>query len=173
MLSMMLMAVYTFTDTFVVGQKLGAVALRAMGVCTPILTITYAFGFLFGMGGCSRYTIAVGQNQREKADRIFSTDIFFTVCSGTIAAVILNAFARPFTYFLGANDANIQYVMPYLRVMLVYIPGFMMDIVMMCFMKNEGHPNLAMIATVVGTGMNVALDCLFVFAFDWGMFGAR
>ena len=25
---------------------------------------------------------------------------------------------------------------------------------------------------VVGTGMNVAIDCLFVFAFDWGMFGA-
>ena len=172
MLSMMLMAVYTFTDTFVVGQKLGAVALGAMGVCTPVLTVTYAFGFLFGMGGCSRYAIAVGQDKREKADRIFSTAVFATIVFGVAAAVILNLFARPFAFFLGANSSNIQYVMPYLRVMLMYIPGFMMDIVMLCFMKNEGHPTIAMIATVTGTGMNVVLDFLFVFGLGWGMFGA-
>lgn len=89
-----------------------------------------------------------------------------------MAAILLNIFAHPFAYFLGANDENFNFVMQYLRVMLVYIPGFMMDIVMMCFMKNEGHPNIAMIATVTGTLMNVVLDFLFVFVFNWGMFGA-
>lgn len=172
MFTMMLMAVYTFTDTYVVGQKLGAVALGAVGVCTPVLTISYAFGFLFGMGGCSRYAISLGQGRKQKANRIFSTAVFGTLVFGILAALILNIFARPFAFFLGANDENIKYVMPYLRVMLVYIPGFMLDIVMMCFMKNEGHPNIAMIATVVGTLMNVILDFLFVFGFNWGMFGA-
>lgn len=172
MLSMMLMAVYTFTDTFVVGQKLGATALGAMGVCTPVLTVAYAFGFLFGMGGSSRYAIAVGQSDQKKADMIFSTSVFSTLAFGAAAAVILNLFARPFAFFLGADSSNIAYVMPYLRVLLIYIPGFMMDIVIMCFMKNEGHPTIAMIATVTGTGMNVVLDFLFVFGFGWGMFGA-
>lgn len=172
MFTMMLMAVYTFTDTYVVGQKLGAVALGAVGVCTPVLTISYAFGFLFGMGGCSRYAISLGQGRKQKANRIFSTAVFGTLVFGILAAVVLNIFAKPFAFFLGANEENIKYVMPYLRVMLVYIPGFMMDIVMMCFMKNEGHPNIAMIATVAGTLMNVILDFLFVFGFNWGMFGA-
>lgn len=172
MFTMMLMAVYTFTDTYVVGQKLGAVALGAVGVCTPVLTISYAFGFLFGMGGCSRYAIALGQGRKGKANRIFSTAVFGTLIFGIFAAVILNIFAVPFAYFLGANEENFTYTMQYLRVMLVYIPGFMMDIVMMCFMKNDGHPNIAMIATVIGTAMNVILDFLFVFGFGWGMFGA-
>lgn len=172
MFTMMLMAVYTFTDTYVVGQKLGAVALGAVGVCTPVLTISYAFGFLFGMGGCSRYAIALGQGRKEKANRIFSTAVFGTLGFGIFAAVILNIFAVPFAYFLGANEENFTYTMQYLRVMLVYIPGFMMDIVMMCFMKNDGHPNIAMIATVAGTAMNVILDFLYVFGFGWGMFGA-
>lgn len=172
MFTMMLMAVYTFTDTYVVGQKLGAVALGAVGVCTPVLTISYAFGFLFGMGGCSCYAIARGQGKKEKANKIFSTAVFGTLVFGITAAIILNIFARSFAYFLGANEQNINYTMQYLRVMLVYIPGFMMDIVMMCFMKNEGHPNIAMIATVAGTFMNVVLDFLFVFGFNWGMFGA-
>lgn len=76
MFTMMLMAVYTFTDTYVVGQKLGAVALGAVGVCTPVLTISYAFGFLFGMGGSSKYAIAIGQGRKKKANRIFSTAVF-------------------------------------------------------------------------------------------------
>lgn len=172
MFTMMLMAVYTFTDTYVVGQKLGAVALGAVGVCTPVLTISYAFGFLFGMGGSSKYAIAIGQGRKKKANRIFSTAVFGTLVFGIMAAILLNIFAHPFAYFLGANDENFNFVMQYLRVMLVYIPGFMMDIVMMCFMKNEGHPNIAMIATVTGTLMNVVLDFVFVFGFNWGMFGA-
>ena len=46
MLSMIMLAAYTFADTFVVGRKLGSTALGAMGICTPVLTVTYAFGFL-------------------------------------------------------------------------------------------------------------------------------
>lgn len=172
MFTMMLMAVYTFTDTYVVGQKLGAVALGAMGICTPVLNITYAFGFLFGMGGASMYAILMGQGRREDANRIFSTSVAGTLFFGILAAVILNIFARPLAYFLGASDSNILYTMQYLRVILCYIPGFMMDIVMMSFMKNEGHPNMAMIATTTGCLMNVVLDFLFVFGFGWGMFGA-
>lgn len=172
MLTMMLMAVYTFTDTFVVGQRLGSVALGAMGICTPVLNITYAFGFLFGMGGASTYAILMGQGRKKEANRIFSTSVAGTLFFGIAAAVILNIFARPLAYFLGASDSNIVYTMQYLRVILIYIPGFMMDIVMMCFMKNEGHPNLAMVATTTGCLMNVVLDFLFVFGFGWGMFGA-
>lgn len=41
MLTMIMLAVYTFADTFVVGRRLGSTALGAMGVCTPVLTVTY------------------------------------------------------------------------------------------------------------------------------------
>ena len=66
MLEMALVAVYTFTDTFVVGRELGPVALGAMGVCTPILTTTYAIGFLFGMGGGALYSISNGKKTHRK-----------------------------------------------------------------------------------------------------------
>lgn len=172
LLTMMLMAVYTFTDTFVVGRKLGAVALGAMGICTPVLTITYAFGFLFGMGGASLYAMYMGQEKKSLARKVFTTSVITAVVCGIIAAILLNIYARQFAYFLGANDGNINYALSYLRVLLFYIPGFMMDIIMMSFMKNEGHPHIAMIATVTGTLLNVVLDILFVFGFNWGMFGA-
>lgn len=41
-LSMKLMAVYTIIGTFVADRKPGTIALGAMGICTPVLTATYA-----------------------------------------------------------------------------------------------------------------------------------
>lgn len=172
MLAMALVAVYTFTDTFVVGRKLGSVALGAMGVCTPVITVSFALGFLFGMGGGALYSIRMGQNDKDGANRIFTTSFVTSLSLGIVLAVLLNIFMEPFAYFLGADSENIGYVIPYLRCLLVYIPGFMTDVFFVAYMKNDGHPNVAMVATVVGTGLNVALDFLFVFGFDWGMFGA-
>ncbi len=172
MLGMALMAVYTFTDTFVVGQKLGAAALGAMGICTPVIIITYALGFLFGMGGGALYSIEMGKKNIKEANGIFSTSLFMLLILGIALAVLGNIFAEPFARFLGADDENIAYVMPYLRCVVTYIPGFMYDVFIMSYIKNDGHPNVAMTAVVTGTGLNIVLDLLFVFVFEWGMFGA-
>ena len=172
MLTMIMLAVYTFTDTFVVGRRLGSTALGAMGVCTPVLTITYAFGFLFGMGGASHYALCKGSGKTEKARQYFSSSVWLALITGSIAAIVLNLVAEPFAIFLGADNASLPYAMPYLRVLLCYIPGFMMDVLMMGFMKNEGHPTVAMVATITGSLLNVVLDFVFVFGLDMGMFGA-
>lgn len=172
MLGMALLAVYTFVDTFVVGRRYGAVALGAMGICTPVITTAYAFGYLFGLGGSSLYSICKGRKDDNKASQYFSTSFLSAMAVGFTIMVLLNIFLHPVAYFLGADSENIEYVIPYLRCVAVYFPGFMLDIIMLCYMKNCGHPNVAMAATVIGTGGNVILDFLFVFGFDWGMFGA-
>jgi putative MATE family efflux protein len=172
MLAMVLMAVYTFTDTFVVGQALGSVALGAMGICTPCITITYALGFLFGIGGGSIYSIYMGKQDKAAANQIYSTALLALLILGVGIAIVTNIWIEPFAYFLGADDGNIAYVLPYLRCVLLYVPGFMLDIFVMCFMKNDGHPEVAMMATVSGTALNVVLDLLFVMVFGMGMAGA-
>ena len=172
LISMMLLAAYGFTDTFVVGRRLGAAAVGAMGICTPVLTITYAFGFFFGMGGASLYAISLGQQTTKKASEFFNTAIFTALIVSVFATVILNLEIVPFANFLGADETNMNYVIPYLRVLLCYIPGFMLDVVLTCFIRNEGHPRIAMASIITGTLSNVVLDFVFVFGFDWGMFGA-
>ena len=171
MLGMMLVAVYTFTDSFVVGRELGPIALGAMGVCTPILTVTYAWGFLCGMGGGAQFSIRMGKGDKEGANQIYTASLMLLGFIGVVLAVLGNLFAKPLAYFLGALDENISFVMPYMRCLLVFIPGFMFDVFIMTYMKNEGHPHVALIATSTGTGLNIVLDCLFVFVFKWGMFG--
>lgn len=172
MLSMALMAVYTFTDTFVVGRKLGAIALGAMGICTPVLTVTYALGFLYGMGGGALYSIDKGKKDTGHANKIFTTSFIMLLATGLVIMAAGNLFIWPLSHFLGADKENIAYVIPYLHCIVSYAPGFMLDVFLMTYLKNDGHPNVAMVATVTGTVLNIILDCIFVFVFKWGMFGA-
>lgn len=172
MLSMALLAVYTFTDTFVVGRELGEIALGAMGICTPVLTITYALGFLCGMGGGALYSIETGKKNNVQANKVFTTSFLLLIIIGIPIVVLCNIFITPFAIFLGADNKNILFVIPYLRCIVSYAPFFMFDVFIMSYVKNDGHPNITMIATVVGTVLNIILDCLFVFVFKWGMLGA-
>ncbi len=128
MLSMALMAVYTFTDTFVVGRKLGAIALGAMGICTPVLTVTYALGFLYGMGGGALYSIDKGKKDTGHANKIFTTSFIMLLATGLVIMAAGNLFIWPLSHFLGADKENIAYVIPYLHCIVSYAPGFMLDV---------------------------------------------
>ncbi|MCD8161766.1 MAG: polysaccharide biosynthesis C-terminal domain-containing protein [Clostridiales bacterium] len=172
MISMALLAIYTFTDSFVIGQKLGSVALGAMGICTPVITLTYAFGYLFGKGGAALYSIALGQNDMQRAKTIHNTSECCMLVFGIAAAIVLNLLIHPFAAFLGADASNMEYVIPYLRVILIAIPALMMEISATCYVNNDGQPNISMEATVIAVVANVILDFVFVYGFQWGMFGA-
>ena len=172
MVSMALLAVYTFTDSFVIGQKLGSTALGAMGICTPVITLTYAFGYFFGQGGAALYSIAMGREKTEDARRIHNTALISMLIFGTVVGILLTVFSHPVSRFLGADESNMEYVIPYINVILLGIPILMAEIFTTCFVNNDGHPEITMAATVFGVASNVALDFLFVYGFGWGMFGA-
>lgn len=172
MISMALLAIYTFTDSFVIGRKLGSVALGAMGICTPVITLTYAFGYFFGQGGAALYSIAKGQDDMETAKSIHNTGITSMLIFGLIAGAFFTVFSPQVAVFLGADRTNITYVMPYLSVVLLGIPVLMLEIFTTCYVNNDGHPEITMAATFFGVSSNVALDFLFVYGFHWGMFGA-
>lgn len=172
MLSLTLYSMFIFIDSFVVGHAVGSVALGAMGSCTPVVTLTYAVGFMFGVGGGALYAIEMGRGNPEKANQYCSTAALIMVCVGVTLAIICNIWLDPLAKALGASPENIGYAKSYLRCILCYMPGFMLDTFSMSLVRNDQHPNVTMIAVVIGTLTNIGLDLLFVFGFHWGMSGA-
>ena len=62
--------------------------------------------------------------------------------------------------------------MTYLRTIFAFAPLFLLNNVLLPFVRNDGSPQLAMVAMLVGSFGNIALDALFIFGLGWGMFGA-
>ena len=49
---------------------------------------------------------------------------------------------------------------------------FILNNIMLAFVRNDNNPNLSMIAMLVGSFSNIVFDYVFMFPFGMGMFGA-
>ena len=71
--------------------------------------------------------------------------------TGLVITASGNLFIWSLSHFLGEDKENIAYVIPYLLCIGSYTPELMLDVFLMTYIKNDGHTNVAMVATVTGT----------------------
>ena len=60
----------------------------------------------------------------------------------------------------------------YLQVILLFAPMFMINNLLLCFIRNDGAPQLSMAAMIGGSLSNIILDYVFMFPLGMGIFGA-
>ena len=56
--------------------------------------------------------------------------------------------------------------------MLLFTPLFIVNEILICFVRNDSKPRLSMTAMLVGSLSNIILDYIFIFEFKMGMLGA-
>ena len=73
---------------------------------------------------------------------------------------------------LGANEAVFEMSKTYLQVILLFAPMFMLNDLLLCFVRNDGAPQLSMAGMIGGSLSNIVLDYIFIFPCGMGIFGA-
>jgi len=165
---------YNIVDRIYIGHipEVGGAALTGVGLFTPILMLITAFAMMAGSGGAPRAAIAMGQGNKEKAEKIMGN--CFTVLMGM--AVILTAvfyFACPtLLRWFGASDATLPYAVEYGR---IYILGSIFVLTTMglnVFITTQGFAKISMLTTVIGAVTNIVLDPILIFGLNMGVKGA-
>ena len=171
-LGMLGLSCYILADTFFISRGMGANGLTALNLAIPVYSFIHGSGLMLGMGGAIKYAIFRSQGRTEKTDGVFSV----TVKAGVLAAVVfllLGVFGSgALTGMLGADAEVFDMTNTYLRVILVFAPAFILNEILLCFVRNDGAPQLAMTAMVMGSLSNIVLDYLFIFPMKMGIFGA-
>lgn len=163
---------YILADTFFVSRGLGANGLAALNLAIPVYSFVHGSGLMFGMGGATKYSICRGQKDYQNADTVFSTTIAIMSALALIFVLTGLFFAGTLTSLLGADDAVFDMTRTYLKVILLFAPAFMANDTLLCFVRNDGNPRLAMAAMLAGSFSNIILDYLFIFPLGMGIFGA-
>ncbi|MCY6957437.1 MATE family efflux transporter [Clostridium brassicae] len=169
---MMMLAGYVFVDALCVGRALGGPGLAALNVSTPTVSLMYATGFLFATGSSTLYSIFKGKNEGDNARKVYSLGFISALCVGVIYAILGIIFIDKIAYFLGATSNTIHMTKQYMLTILGFAPFFILDIFMNVSARNDKAPHIAMCATIACCSINIILDVLFVFGFNWGIFGA-
>lgn len=127
---------------------------------------------MLGIGGATRYSIAKSQGQTDRMNLIFSHTAF-SVCVLSIVFFTVGLLgADVITRILGADDAIFSMCRTYLQVLLLFSPLFMLNDMVLCFVRNDGAPRLVMVSMLAGSFLNIFLDYVFIFSFRMGIFGA-
>ena len=165
---------YNIVDRIYIGHipGIGGTALTGVGLFSPILMLITAFAMMAGSGGAPRAAIAMGQGDKERAEKIMGN--CFTVLMG-MAVVLTAAFylaAPTLLRWFGASDATLPYAVEYGR---IYILGSVFVLTVMgmnTFITTQGFAKISMLTTVIGAVINIVLDPIFIFVFDMGVTGA-
>ncbi len=163
---------YILADTFFVAKGLGSNGLAALNLAIPIYSFIHGSGLMLGIGGATRYSIAKSQGQTDRMNLIFSHTAF-SVCVLSIVFFTVGLLgADVITRILGADDAIFSMCRTYLQVLLLFSPLFMLNDMVLCFVRNDGAPRLVMVSMLAGSFLNIFLDYVFIFSFRMGIFGA-
>ena len=165
---------YNIVDRIYIGRIpcVGAAALTGVGVTFPIITIISAFSSFASGGGVPLASIALGQGNRKRAERILGNAASLLLFFSALLMLFFFVFQKPLLYLFGASDNTIGYSSTYISIYLLGTVFVQLAVGLNTFISCQGHARTAMCSVLIGAVVNIALDPLFIFVFHMGVAGA-
>jgi putative MATE family efflux protein len=165
-------ALYNIVDRMFVGRLVGAEALAAISICFPFMLFLMAICLLFGVGAAPLMTIALGEGDGARAERVLGNAVAAVLL---VAAVVLVGGSLSLDGLLrlsGASEALLPAAREYLRIILWGVPFSVTAFTLNFCIRAEGRPAFAMGTQVLGALSNVVLDAVFIGGMGMGIAGA-
>ena len=170
-ISMLIDSFYNLADTFFVSQ-LGKYATAAVGVNDSLMLLVRAIAMGFGMGAASYISRLLGAKRDEEASKVGTTSLLSAMGFSVVFAIIGFIFMSPLVMLLGSTENSREYTIQYAQIILIAAPVTAGEVVLSQLLRSEGSTKYSMFGMVSGCVLNIALDPLFIFVFDWGVRGA-
>lgn len=171
MVGMLVNAFYNLVDAYFVGG-LGESQMGAISVVYPLGQVVVGLGLLFGNGAASYISRLLGRGDKENADKVASTALYSSVSVGAVIIIISMVFLHPILKLLGATDSILPYAATYAGIYIVSCIFNVFNVTMNNIVTSEGAAKTTMCVLLTGAVLNIALDPLFIYAFDLGVAGA-
>ena len=165
---------YNIVDRIYIGHipEVGASALTGVGLFVPILMLINAFAMLAGSGGAPLASIAMGQKDHDRAEKIIANCFSLLLIFAVILTIFFYITAPALLRFFGASDTTLPYAVDYAR---IYILGSIFVLIVMGmnpFITTQGFAKISMMTTIIGAIINIILDPIFIFVLGMGVRGA-
>ena len=156
--------VYNYADTWYVGRTANTAMVATLGVCFPLFVIMAAVANLFGIGGASVISRAMGEQNTEKARRAFAVSFWGGMVSAVIFMGIILIFRTPLIWLVGGDAHDFQYVSDYMFwTMVVGAMPTIGNVLCGHLVRSIGASKEAGFGMSMGGVLNIALDPLFMF----------
>lgn len=164
-------SVYILADTFFVSAASGADGITVLNLVLPIYGLIFAIGSMIGVGSATRYALGKASGNQEVQSYFLHAVFWDWVAS--IPFILLGIFWPDQVLKIMGGDAQIVNLgIPYVRIVLIAAPLFMMNFIFTAFARNDQAPTTAMFASLAGSMFNIVFDYVLMFPVGMGIAGA-
>ncbi len=169
---MIFTSIYGVVDGLFVSNIVGKAEFTAVNFIMPVLMITGSVGFMFGAGGSALVSKTLGEGKREKANSMFSLLVYVSAGLGVVLAVAGFVLMPVIAAALGADGELLENCVIYGRIVVSAMPMFMLQMEFQSLFITAEKPKLGLAVTIASGVLNMILDALFMWVFNWGIAGA-
>lgn len=165
-------SIYNIVDQLFIGNAIGMLGNAATNVVFPATTMITALSLMCGVGASARMNLAMGKGDVDTAKKTVGSGFVLMILCGLIMTFILLVWTRPVLYLFGCTDAVYIYAEGYAKILAIAFVFAIIGAAGPFLIRADGSPAYALVCIVVGAGLNVVLDAVFIYALDWGIRGA-
>ncbi len=163
---------YILADTFFVSKGLGTNGLTALNLAIPVYNFIHGTGLMLGMGGATKFSVCKSLDKKNEGNQVYTNTLYLALLFSAVFALTGAFFSKQLSLFLGADATVLTMTDTYLHWLLLFAPAFIMNDILLCFVRNDESPQLSMFAMLAGSFSNIVLDYVFIFPMKMGIFGA-
>ena len=173
-LAQLVNVLYSVVDRIYIGQMpgIGVTVLAGVGLTFPIITMVSAFAALAGNGGAPLCSIARGERDDEKAERIMGNSFVMLLFFGVVCTIVGLWVKEPLLWALKASEETFPYANEYLSVYLLGTVFVMISLGLNPYINAQGFTRRGMVTVVIGAAANIILDPVLIYGLDMGVKGA-
>ncbi len=172
MAAMLMVLIYNLADTFFIGQTHDALQVAAVSLATPVFLIFMAVGTVFGMGGTSVISRALGEGRKDYAKKVCSFCMWGCVIMGVVMAALFLIFMEQILSLIGASSDTWDLAKTYLMIVVCSGPFVLISNCYTNVIRTEGESGRACMGQLLGNLLNVVLDPIMILGFGWNIAGA-
>lgn len=165
-------SIYHITDSIFIGHGVGALAISGLAITFPLMNLAAAFGSLVGAGAATLLSLRMGQKDYDSANTILGNALTLNVIIGLSFSILAYIFLDPILYFFGASEVTLPYARDFMEVILLGNVITHLYLGLNGMLRSSGRPKKSMFATIATVVINLILNPLFIFVFQWGIKGS-
>lgn len=173
--SQMIMLVYNLADTYFVGLLGDASQTAGITICYAPFLLLGAFSNLFGIGGASALSRALGKHNNEKASHVASISFWIAIFTTLLYSLLFYIFRHPLLSLCGATSDTYSICEKYALWVIIIAGVFtVLNQTLANLIRSEGNSFVAAVGIGAGGVLNILLDPLFILpqALGFGATGA-
>ena len=162
---------YLLVDTAIVGH-LGRSQLAAIGIAAVVLGGWFAIFNFLQYATTAQVARAAGAGEAETARRLGAQALWLALVLGVAVAVFVAAAAQPLVSLMGGDGTTADYAVTYMRIAVIGLPAAFIALGASGYLRGVSDLRTPLLIVVAGNAVNVVLEVLFVYGFDWGIRGS-